>query len=266
MAKLHEILAVESGRKGAFNKILNETISTFKNKPMHFTEYERTLELFEEGASKEEEGGEERISMTTTVPQKLNYLSQFVEDYLDIVFQKEATNQDAVADLVVGKETLIKQAPATFLLGLETKLADIRKVIDAAPTLAPGVEWVPDETHRFKSVVKGKHAEVTNKTRKVIKPFVLYKATDKHPAQVEKLSEDVVVGNYRKWFWSGMISPAEKSELLGRIDLLMEAVKRARMKANEQEVSHEWDAGKRIMDYILGDKVRGAGVGASDGE
>ena len=48
-----------------------------------------------------------------------------------------------------------------------------------------------------------------------------------------------------------MISPAEKSALLGRIDKLIQATKKARQQANAAEVVNR-EIGRKIMDYING--------------
>lgn len=248
MGKLHELLAVEPGKKQAFENILNEATQTFSNKPDHFRAAVKTLEMTD-GSSDEIEVTD-RHAMTTTVQDKLEYVADFVEDYFDIVLQKEISNQGARASVIIGEDIIVKDAPVTFLLGLEQKLARLRDVFKSIPTHAPGIEWIDDPTFEFKGVVKAKFPSLSDKTKKVIKPFVLYEATDKHPAQVEKLTEDVKVGRYTTNLWSGMFSPAQKSDLLSRVDTLLEAVKTARMQANDSEASTS-KVGSAIMGYIL---------------
>jgi hypothetical protein len=263
MGKLHELLAVEANRKNAFSKILDETKAVFKNKGHLFTESIRWQKLFKAEAGQEAESVVERVAMTSTVPMKLNYMAGFVTDYLDVCYQKELTNQDAKADLVVDGVELAHDVPATCLLGLEQKLARVRSVIDGIPTRVPGLEWVPDTGHKFQGVVKTKYPEVTNKTKKVITPFELSPATDKHPAQVEKLTEDKIIGKFEKTMWAGVLSPAEKSDVLKRMDKLIEACKIARMKANEQETS-DLRIGETLMDFVLGENILSAGVGVEE--
>ena len=48
-----------------------------------------------------------------------------------------------------------------------------------------------------------------------------------------------------------MLSPAEKSELLSRIDKVIMAAKRARMKANSAD-SVDVKVGKKLADFIFG--------------
>ncbi len=262
MGKLHEVIAVEPGKKGFAEKISNETQGVF-GKPEFFQEWVRTLKMDEPGHP--EDGIIDRQAMTTTVPQKLNWLSAAMVPYLDVVYQKETTNGYAKADLVVRGKILIKDAPATFLLGLETKLIRLREIFDAIPTHGAGVHWVSDPDFRFKTVVRSEFDEIKTKTRKIISPFILVQATDKHPAQVEKLSEDVVVGRFYLQRWSGCLSPAAKADLLGRVDELIDAAKRARMQANEVE-ANTVIPGQILLDFILGPDIKACGLGKVEQE
>ena len=88
-------------------------------------------------------------------------------------------------------------------------------------------------------------------TNKQVKSTVLYEATKEHPAQIDKWTEDVKVGRYLVHTNSGMITPATKAEILGRLDKLAQAAKQARMRANTAEVV-QWKVGKTLMDFING--------------
>ena len=263
ITKLHEILAVEGDRKARFAKILDETQQVFSNKVNLFTASLKRLKLFapEEGQSAEEIV--EQGAVTTTVAMKLNYMADVIVQYLDVVLQKETANQHAVADLVIGDLTIYAKLPAPFLLGLEAKFARIRKVFEAIPTVPPGTALELDENHEFKGVYKTKHAVKANKTRKVTTPQVLYPATKEHPAQVDKITEDKVIGQFHADFWFGTLTPAKKSELLDRIDRVIESCKICRQKANEQEVINRY-IGRQLMDYILGADIIAAGTGKTE--
>ena len=257
MGKLHEVLAVEAGKKNAFVKVLAETRKVFKEKGSLFQEYVRTLHLVD--ADSPDHESEDRLAMTTTVPQRLNWTAKFFEEYVDAVLQKESANQTARGTVEVDG-LVIKDLPATFLLGLESKLSQLRATLDEMPTLPSGVDWEADPSHKFQLVSKAKYDETTNKTKKVITPFILAQATDKHPAQVEKLTEDKVVGVYTSKKWSGAVSPARKAEILGRLDSLLDAVKVARQRANETEAPNR-EVGETIMNFILGADVVACGMG-----
>lgn len=234
MAKLHEVLAVESGLQSTAKKTNEETIRTLDKKDEHFVEITREVRHFAEEDQKLDTS--ETKSMVTTVFDKLIYNAGPNIRAMDAYLQKEATNQKAVADLVVGEQTLATDVPATVLLGLETKLAELRAVYEAIPTLAPGPIWDLDMTVRATGVYKARNPDTNFRTRKVTRPVVMAPATEHHPAQVNAVTEDVPIAKITLWHKSSMITTADKSRLLERLDRLLRAVKRARQRANMAEV------------------------------
>jgi len=245
MTKLHEILAVEGDVAGEYKKILSETGTTFSKKAELFFGFLRVLDMFEEGSPTPPAEFKE---IDTTVQKKLDYQKKFIIRYFDLVLQKESTNQKATADIEVDGVVLAKDVPATFLLGLESKLKQLREVYNRIPTLPPGIKWLKDE-NKGEGVYITEKPEEQFKTEKVIIPQILYEATKEHPAQVEKITETKNVGKYSRTSWTGTISPAEKSALLGRLDKLSRAVKKARQRANTEPVVKR-TIGKELFDYI----------------
>lgn len=250
MGKLHELLAVEESLAGAAKKIVAEALVTFTKKADHFQGYVKRYEPFVAGV--ENERPSEEKAMVTTVRDKLVYTFDAVVPWLDAVLQKEATNQQARADIIVGDDVLATDVPATYLLGLETKLKELREMAEGIPTLQPGIVWEPDPSHEGSGVFKTAHPIERLRTEKVVKPVVLYPHTDKHPAQVKEVTEDVNVGKFIDTHWSGMYTPAQKSELLGRIDTLLRAVKQARQRANCAEVVTS-TIGDTLKQFIIGE-------------
>jgi len=247
MAKLHELLAVEGDLEGTYKGILQETETQFTKHPDRYWGQNQRTELFDANAPTEADDHKE---MDDTVNDKLEYSTGHIVRYLDAVLQKEATNQTAKADLIVDGEVLAKDVPATFLLGLETRLKHIRKIYESIPTLQPGIKWEMDET-QGKNVYKMAFPEEKFRTKKIIKNHVKTEATKEHPSQVETYTEDEKVARVITDKWCGMITPAEKSELLGRFDVLLRAVKKARQTANGAEVI-DTKIGGSLFKYING--------------
>ena len=248
MPKLHELLAVEGDLEGTFKKILAEAKVTFEKRVAHFFEIHKKLEMFAEDAK---EAPEEHQEMVTTVQDKLDYVREHVVRYFDAVLQKEATNQSATADLVIDGKTIAPNLPATFLLGLESRLKIVRSLYEQIPTLPPGIKWekAPEKgDHVYRAV----YSEEKFKTAKTFQHKVLYHATKEHPAQIERWEEVENVGKYTTDKWSGMLSPAEKSLLLGRFDKVIRAVKKARQRANTTEVEKTTIA-EALFAYINGE-------------
>lgn len=247
-AVLHELIAVEGDLEGTAKKILEEGTGTFK-KHEAFTAFRKDVKMLADTPEARLEEISEAREMTTTVTEKLDYISGHLSRYYDALLQKEATNQNAKADLVIDGAAIAKDLPATFLLGMENRLKSIRATYESIPTLEPGRTWLADESYATKGAFVSKDDEIRTRTKKVTKPVVLYEATDKHPANVKEVTEDVVVGRIVTRHWSGAISPAAKSELLSRIDKLIRGCKKARQRANATEVV-KLRIGKTLLDYI----------------
>jgi len=249
MAKLHEVLAVDSDLAETAKKVAAEALITFTKKVDHFLGHDKRLVMFDQDRMQEEGGARERKELVTTVQEKLDYVAGHLIRHFDCLAQKEATNRVAQANVETpGGEVLLHDMPATLLLGLENKLAMFRKVYEAIPTLTPGIDWEQDSSER-PGVYKASHPIVRHKTEKTYKSKILVEPTPQHPAQIEKWTEDVPIGDFKTEQYSSMITPARKSILLGRIDELLRLIKQARMRANSAEVVDK-SVGEFIFDWI----------------
>jgi len=252
MGKLHEILAVDKELEDTARKIVTEAMVTFSKKSDLFLGHLKRLEMFSEDRKSEESAAAEQKTLTTTVGEKLDYVAESLIRHLDVVVQKEQTNQEASDDVVLRDgRVILRNLPATFLLSLENKLAWLRKMYETIPTLQPGIAWEQDPQERS-GVFKARTEDVRIKGEKTVQSKILVPSTDRHPAQIEKWFEDKPIGQFVTTRWSGMVSPASKSAYLDRIDELIQAVKKARMRANAQEVEKR-EVGGVIMTYINGD-------------
>ena len=142
----------------------------------------------------------------------------------------------------------LETAEERIPLYLEVGLKDANKILDVG--CGSGIV-----TRDIARLTKGKvigvdgSSDMIDVAKKVLKNHVKAKATDKHPEQVEIYSEDERVARIITDTWCGMITPAEKSALLGKVDKLLRAVKKARQKANTTEVV-DISIGKELFDYI----------------
>lgn len=250
--QLHEVIAVEKDARQTASKIIVETGATFSKRHQLFSTHSKLYEALNE--TDKEKPEEEAAQPITTVGDKLDYFQKHIIRLFDIILQKEEANTRAKQDIVIEKDderiVLATGVPVAALVQLENVLESIRsQVYDAIPTLDPTKQWTNDE-----AAGKGKHMTgVTTRQRTVkqARPITLSPATDKHPAQVQLVNEDVPVGTWKTVYYSGMLSPAEKSELLSRVDTVLEGVKKARARANTVEVSSA-TIGKAIFKYING--------------
>jgi len=248
-AKLHEVLAVESSLEKTARKLSEESVRTLGKENL-FKGTTKRLEMFNDQDKNLETS--EHQELVTTVDENLEYLMNSVANYWNNVLVKERTNQEATADVVLPNGTVLaEKLPATFLLGLETKLGNLRKVYEAIPTLAPGIKWVPDEMNRA-GIFRNDNDSVTFKTKKDIEFKIAYDATPEHPAQVVQLDNTLNVGKYITSAICGMLTPLDKANRITRVDEVQQAVKQARMRANNHIVVKTEKVGEQMLKYING--------------
>ena len=169
-----------------------------------------------------------------------------IERMFDLVATKDFANTEAKADIVVDNQVLVTGVPATYLLWLEKELTDLHTFITKLPVLDPSQVWEYDAQ---RSVYATQPVE-THRTTKI--PTVLLKAeaTDKHPAQTEVYNRDVTVGFWSTTRLSGALPSDVVRALEDRVDDVRMAVREARTRANEIEVTQQHIAGN-LLDYIF---------------
>lgn len=246
MGKLHQLLAVESDLKESTKLVMDETSKVFSNKHDLFFGFNRKYKPFD--AEDNTEYPEDNSELGSTVAERLDYTRGFVTPYIDAVLQKEATNQNAKAAIEIDGKAITGELPATFLLGLETRLKELRNVYKTIPTLNQGIKWMP-APDLGKDVFKMVNPEKKFKTAKTFRHQILVEATEHHPAQVEKWDDTKDVGVYEKNIWSGLVTSAKKAELLKNIDTLIVETKKARQRANNIDVS-KMSVANDLFNYI----------------
>lgn len=251
MPKLHELLAAEKTPTGAWNALLEETKKKFGN-PHFFEGHSKSLKMIEDSpqnAATEAQAREEK-PVTTNVFDTLDYALGIFANSENLQASKNITNTRALADVRFRGETILTELPVDELLGLEARLARIKDLYLAIPTLDASKHWEVDTeagTHQWRA----KFAEDTTKTEKTIVPVTLKEATKEHPAQVQVVSKDQVVGMFTTQRRSGAATAIEKSEAIKLVDELLIEIKQARMRANQTEVAPTVSVGEVLKKILL---------------
>jgi hypothetical protein len=243
---LHELLAVEPDLRNTKERTRDEVIRDFTSNPTAFLGAVKNLKMFDEDRAGEEQ--EVRVEVANTVTEKLFKVSETFTRYWDLRLQKETANQAARADVIINGKNIYTDVPVTFLLNMEEELRQVRKVYSVIPTLKPDVTWEAD-ANKGRGIYKSAYFTETSKTEKTKQHKVIVQATDKFPAQVETWNDDRAIGKYITKNWSGMISEADKAQLISRIDILLAAFKKARQRANCTE-SKPIHIGMEVFTYI----------------
>lgn len=242
MSKLNQVIAAEQGVKSRTTRRVTDLYQLLQKKPL-FTGLSRTYQP-------RDDEGEQLPPETTLVQQRAESILADVAAawtaLWDITLTKDVANTEARASVTVDGQTLLEDVPVTYLLFLEKQLTDLRTVINTLPLLDPSERWSYDPSSDCFVTQQSK----TVRTKKVPKAHVLYQATDKHPAQVQAYTEDVVVGDWTKVVFSGAVPASRQRELSDRLDKVIIAVKEAREEANSIEVQQRF-AGEAVFGYLL---------------
>lgn len=247
MSKLHELLAVESNLENQAAKCRSDLVSTFEKKRHLFEEKRVTFTPAGEGT---QPITETQSDIQSNVDKELKWIQSHLVKALDASYQVAEANTQARADVVLeddAQTVLLTGVPATALLELEKRVAEIAALIAAVPTLDPAKGFTKDES---RNLYKAREVN-KSRTRKEKKVFIKYEATKEHPAQTELLDQDVVIGAIQEQEWSGLITPAEKAELINRVEIVARAVRRARSRANDVEINSQAKIGAKLLGYIF---------------
>jgi hypothetical protein len=243
VARLNQIIAVEKGIKSRSLQELTEAHHALQ-KPALLAGIARTYRpKDEEGEQFPPESTKVQIKADDIIRQTVEVLTKL----FDATAAKDWTNCKARADIVVDGQTLLSQAPATYLLFLEKQLVDLHTFVKKLPVLDASETWTFDPS----ADAWATEPVQTVKTKKLPRNHVKAEATDKHPAQVEVYYEDVVIGHWRTVKFSGALPAQRVNELLDRVEKLQQAVKFAREEANNIE-AEEPKVGERIFRYLFG--------------
>lgn len=251
-AQLHELLAAEKTAVNARDQLTKDTTEKFAKGDSYFKGFTKTLSLFGDDPSNEkvQAAAREDKVLPTTVLTTLEYYFTYWAKAEDVLYRKNITNTTALADLVYEGQVLASGVPVDELMGLESRLSDLRKLATQIPTLDASKDWTPDTTAAQAGTWKTVLPTVTTKTEKETTPVVLYPHSDTHPAQVKEVSKDKIVGTFTMTHTSGATTAIQKANVLAIIDNLIIAVKQARTRANAVPVINA-EIGAKITALIL---------------
>jgi hypothetical protein len=248
---LHEILAVEKSLAETANHVLKDTVKNLSERRALFEGMTKTHQIFDDAKQHLLQAPENK-EVQSTVDEQLDYMATEIAKYYDVVLQKESANQTANADIVIDGTTIAKNIPAIVLLGLESKLLSLVAVYNAIPTLDAARSWEPAVGYAKPNVFRVSFPEerfqdATVRSWKEISP-----ATANHPAQLKEIESVDRQGKYTIVSFSAALTSEDKAARISRLHAMLRAVKEARQRANNAEVTAFPGFGKTIFSYING--------------
>ena len=245
--KLHEVVAIRKGVKSRTYGELSELHKESQKGPL----FNGLTKEFKPKDADGETFPDESQRVQRIADDVLKKVRKLRVEALDIEATQEYGNLLARADVVLDGRVILSDVPATLLIHLEKELSDLRAFVGELPTLDEARSWTKDPN----SALFRSDTAITHKTKKVSRPIVKYDAVIKDgqalPAQTEMITEDVVTGHWHTTYLSGALPAPRKEELLERIDRLRDAVKRARARANDTEVTRR-EIGDAVFSFLLG--------------
>lgn len=186
--------------------------------------------------------------------QLLNDMAGAVTRFYDLQLTMDVADTQAFADVIItnpdgSTETLLRNVPVTTLMFLEKRLStDIQTFVRKLPLLDPSKDWtiMPGQTRGMYQTAQ----EETISTAKVKQTLEAAPATKEHRAQVVVWDADVRAGVWARTNYSGALTPERYAAILQRLDLLLDAIKSARERANRVEVEDR-ECGNALMNFIL---------------
>lgn len=172
-------------------------------------------------------------------------IMQLCQQMWDSAAVRDRSNMVAKASVVVDGVPLIEDAPVPFLLYLEKQLHELRVLAGQMPVRDPAERWAFDEDNGVYRTPPGKSFRTMN----VKKVLTLVPPTDKHPGQAQPYAEDEPVGIYYTTKFTSAWSLTAKRDMVDRITRLIDAVKRARVEANQIPAA-EWAPAAAIAGYL----------------
>lgn len=175
---------------------------------------------------------------------------ELLVELFDVTAARDFTNGDgvdAVADIVVGGNVLVADAPAPYLIWLDRQLDNVKNMVDRMPTLPATSEWTIDDS------VRGVYISAEARTRREIqqwKSIVTLQPTDRHPGQTHVYQEASGVGWWTKRLYSGAMQVEDKAQLMQRVLTLQNAVDSARQAANRVEAKDP-KPGSKLVSYVF---------------
>ncbi|MCS6905577.1 MAG: hypothetical protein RML72_07495 [Bacteroidia bacterium] len=249
--QLSELIAIEQDKKQKLHGTIGHLIQLFTKKDSLLEGYQKCYIPFQPESFPKNSTLEviESKQLAYTLREILLEANAVLTQGIDLVVSKEETYASAAArtelfvnNIYFGNFSLLA------LEALETILHRLKEVYTVLPTLDATQSWEKiEDAHQWHCV-----AEKKFRTQKVPKVVVKYEATPEHPAQTEIIYIEEIVGEYITHVYSGKIKQSQKNQILERLSLVLEAVKKAKAKIGAIAAQKK-EIGQQLFDFLYQD-------------
>jgi hypothetical protein len=241
--KLNAVIAVEKGIKARAHGVLTEQYKTVQKAEL----FSGLVRVYQKKDDAGEDLPSEKKHVQFRIQDVLATVRLSQSELYDVTAQKDLANTLARAAILIDGKPITPELPVTTLLFLEKQITDLRTFIGSLPVLDVSESWDLDgHSGLYKTEPVGTH-----RTKKVVRPLVLYPATPEHPAQTQIVQEDVIAGFWNTTRQSAAMPRPEKERIAERAEKLLIAIKEARERANDIEASKKPAIGSAVFEFLF---------------
>ena len=241
--KLNQVIATEKGIKARAHGVLSELDKTIQKAELFNGLTRVYLKKDDEG----EDLPSEKKHIQFRIQDVLGTMRMSQGELFDVTAQKDIANTVAKAAVMVDGLQVLPELPVSTLLFLEKQVTDLRSFVEAIPVLDNSEDWSLDPNS---GLYKAEPVQ-THRTKKSVRPLVLYPATPEHPAQTQLVQEDVIAGFWSTVRQSAAMPKTEKDKIASRVEKLLIGIKEARERANDTDASRKPAIGSAVFEYLL---------------
>lgn len=250
--KQHEHLAGIEAKKTFWGDVFKDTQRVWGKVSEYLEGYVKVVKAHDEARAAELNKIDHRPLPTTVLAKVEHALSQGLVPFIDNVLVVDIGNQTAKADIIARDGTVLATAvPVTTLLAMKREFGKVLSILTSAPTNAIGTSWIPAGDGHPPGSYKSEHDGIEKRNENGIQGFVLVAATERHPAQVDKLAVQKAVADIITTKICGTLSSSDKARYSAKAQELCEAVDAAITRANDITVE-ERKVGAELVKFILG--------------
>ena len=262
--KTNVLLALIEQGATTFRALVNDYVNFFKKNQGDFKCVRKTYTPRPDTMDEPSMRG--ITAVVTTVKEKLDWLEESTEDYINNRLSMEATNASglACADLVVeGK--VIANLSSSELLALKNLLEnkELHQMYSIIPVRSDAEIWSASNAEEYKSrevyeqpLMSGVKKSITKEQYILDDPNLgKMKNTDSYRPQVVTRDTPLELGDWTSQLYSGEWTHLKRAELLKRKNTLYTAVLAALKVANEVEVVESKLKAKDIFAYLHEGKI-----------
>lgn len=241
---LGQIVAIEAGiRKAAMRKLTDAYHAL--DRPAMLEGISGTYEPAVDGG---EQLPNEGVRVQATAEEMITATRGILAEMFDATAARDFTNCSgtAKANIVVGDQALIENAPVPYILWLLRELDKLQAFVTRIPTLSPSTTW---ELEEARGVYRSEPVRTARQVQahRVLK---LADATERHQEQVQVVQEAVTAGTWTRVKFTGAVPVSRREEILQRITTLRAALHSAHQEANRVEAL-EPGVGTRLLSFLF---------------